>query len=162
MSDISNPVLSSKAYQMITHPELKEFVRIVWEEAGNAAMVYECDQVASAVEQILRNKKLWVSVSPKQTYIEIMLAASLLFNLVVKQDDWTTLFKPRMLWQELARECDVADAICDALFQTIEAQMGEFTPVPNVKPPANTPSDFFALAVWLVRSYNKESAAQWN
>ena len=144
-------------YQSLSNPELKALVLYAWntyEEIATeeAFMIkrHECEQICLTLEQILRKKKLWQS-EVRPSYVDIMMAAVLLHSLLLNDDDWTSIFLPRLLWSDIGKDLGVPQTYLDALFQTIEAQMGEDTPVPNVKPVANTPTDFFALAIWIVK-----------
>ena len=155
-------------FQEIVNPELKNFVLYAWndcesfmDEEEYTQKRDECVRICDVLEQLLKKKKIWMA-DARPGFVDIMMAAVLLHNLKTEQNNWTTIFAPRLCWEKTAQDMGVPKTYTDALFQTIEAQLGEDTPVPNVKPVANTPTDFFALAIWIVKEMDKRGDILWN
>jgi len=115
-------------------------------EFSSIEKLIEANQVANAVFQLLEKKKLASNIR----LVETLIASSLLHNLFYDKDDWTTLFKARQLLDTNM----ISPQISDAIFQTIEAQLGENSPILSIAPKPG-PTELFAIAIWTVKEYRK-------
>ena len=96
------------------------------------------------------------------TLAEVMKASALLHNLFYTEDDfWPDLFIARLELKPIAEKYTVAQALQDAIYQTIEAQMGQDTPVPVCRPAPNSPTELFAWAVWFVKDYTNGGESEY-
>jgi uncharacterized protein (UPF0147 family) len=80
----------------------------------------------------------------------------LLHNLFYDSEDFTTLFKARQVLDPVAEEQKIPQEVRNALFQAIEAQLGDSTPVPLCRPAANSPTELLAWAVWFAKEYRPQ------
>lgn len=152
--------LIEEATEDLNYPDVKDFVTEALQTHGCIAQLIDAIKVKDCLLAMLAKQKLCV---PGQvtTLVEVMKASALLFNMFYTEDDfWPDLFTARMELKPIADKHTVADQIQDAIYQSIEAQMGVDTPVPACRPTPNTPTELFAWAVWFVReySYNEEGA----
>ena len=111
----------------------------------------EANNVIEVVEQMLKKKKQ-ISENNVQSFVVVIFAAGLLHNMFY-DGSITSLFLAREKLEPLARKYNIPDNYIEALFQTIEAQLGEDTPVPQCKPIPNSPTELFAWACWFVKEY---------
>lgn len=129
---------------------LEDFVEKALKEYGSPEKTAEGERVSYVLYEMLKKNKL-ISKHIRQTFVEVLMAACKLHNLFYDSEDWTTLFQARKVLDPIAKEMGISQQIRDALFQTIEAQLGADTPVPNCRPQPNTPTDNFASAVWIAK-----------
>jgi len=130
----------------ITSADIQNFVTLSLNEFGSIEKLIEANQVANAVFQLLEKKKLATNIR----LVETLIASALLHNLFYDKDDWTTLFKAR----QILNTDMISPQISDAVFQTIEAQLGEDSPVLSIAPKPG-PTELFAIAIWTVKEYKK-------
>lgn len=143
----------SKYIDKIAVPEIKEFTEKALEEYNaSAEKIQEADQVAEILLGLLKKKKL-ITDNSHQSYVDVLISACLLHNLFYDPEDWTSLFWARRELTPLAAECGMNSQFRDAIFQTIESQLGEDTPVPNCKPVANSPTELFSYAIWFAKEH---------
>ena len=163
---------TSQSYQGMQNVDLKKLVDHAWNEyesvtkdlgADPKISLKNADDLSSVILQMLKKRGLLPDGQPRAAYVDIMIAAALLHNLYYLREDWTTLFRARQVLYPVGEEIGIAKSVLDALFQTIEGQLGEDTPVPNVKPIPNTPTDFFATACWIIYGMNApQEKPLWN
>ena len=145
--------MNSKYIDFMQIPELKEFTQKALEKYGDKNKLTEGESVAHILIGLLRKKKM-LTENTHQSFVDVLVSAALLHNLFYDPEDWKTLFSARQHLEELGRECEVGNNFTSAIFQTIESQLGEDTPVPNCKPIDNSPTELFSYAVWFAKEYD--------
>ncbi len=138
-----------KAYAFIQNEELLTFVSELVENYGSEEKTLLSDKVTDNLELILTNKKLLIA-NAQQLYIEVLFATAAVFNLFY---DGTipSLFQ----FREITKDSKIDNQILDSMAQTIEAQLGDNTPVPILKPNTNSPSELFSLAVFIAKNFDR-------
>lgn len=134
----------------IQNENLLQFVEAMTTQYGSPEKTDFANKVSANLEKILLRKKLLVP-GVQQMFIEILFAAAAVHNLFYKEEDFTTLFELRKVVYD--QEATYDKEIIEAVLQTVEAQLGEDSPVPMCKPSANSPTEIFALAVWIAKNY---------
>ena len=145
--------MKSEYVDFMQVPELKEFTQRALDEYGTEEKLTEGESVAHVILGLLRKKKM-LTEQTHQSFVDVLVSAALLHNLFYDPQDWKTLFSARQKLLPVAQECGVGYNFYSAIFQTIESQLGEDTPVPNCKPIDNSPTELFTYAVWFVKEYD--------
>ena len=144
--------IAGRYFQTIAVPQLKEFVRNAMTEYSSPSKLREANSVILLVLDILK-KKRQVSENNRPTWIDVMVAAGLLHNLFY-DGTLPSLFMAREKLMPIAKELNVPPQMAVGIFQTIESQLGDDTPVEALIPPGNSPNSVFAMACWLVEERN--------
>lgn len=143
-----------KYIDKIEQDNLKEFVTNAVIEYGTEEKLEEANKVCDAVLQLLRHKQLLNSHSDPR-FSDSLISSAVIHNLFEDDEDPLWVFQARAKLSERAQsEHGIGIGITDAIFQTIEGQLGESTFIPHCRPAPNSPTDMFATVVWLVKSYN--------
>lgn len=140
---------------MIKIEPLNDFTVMCVNAYGSDEKLAEANKVGDIVIQMLMKKNL-INQNAQQSFVDILLSAAILHNLFYDSEDITTLFKARQMLDPVAEEQNIPQEVRNALFQTIEAQLGEETPVPLCKPAVNSPTELFAWAVWFAKEYQPQ------
>lgn len=130
---------------------LYNFVVDCYLQYGDINKLKQANDVIEIVEAMLKKKKQ-ISEHNVQSFVTVIFAAGLLHNMFY-DGSITSLFMAREKLEPLAKKHNIPDNYIGALFQTIEAQLGEDTPVPQCKPIPNSPTELFAWACWFVKEY---------
>ena len=98
----------------------------------------------------LRDHKKLLSDAGFSTHNDIVISAAFMAMMypIKMEDDWTTIFLPRLTYQDELIKHGVRKDIASSLFDLIESRFGEDTPVPRLKPQPNHPTEFFATAFY--------------
>ena len=142
-----------KYINYITIDSLYNFTIDCLKQFGSELQIRCANEVIKVVEAMLKKKKQ-ITDNNVQSFVVIIIVAGLLHNLFYKKDNLTTLFEAREKLEPLAHKYNIPSNYTEALFQTIEAQLGEDTPVSNCKPVPNSPTELFSWACWFVHEYN--------
>lgn len=141
-----------KPVDYIQIEELQNFTSVCLERFGSDAKFEEAEKVGDVLIQMLEKRGL-ISTQAQQSFVDVLLVSTFLHNLFYYESDWTTLFDARLMLAPIAKEMGIVEQVTDAIFQTIEAQLGESTPVPTSRPNPNSPTELFAHAVWFAKEY---------
>lgn len=139
----------------ITTDSIKDFVTKSLETySGKADATATAEKTAEVVYGILEERGL-ISQHASQTFVDVLLAAAFLHDVFRPEsgEGFTWLFDAREMLPEIAEETGLPEQIQDAIFDAIEAQMGEKTPVAACRPKPGTPQEMFAYAVWFTNRY---------
>lgn len=136
--------------EYIKHEGLLKFVEELTFTYGSAEKTAFAEQLASNLEKILKRKKLLVP-GIQQMFIEVLFAAAAVHNLFFVESDIPSLFELRQVVNEQGLNCDTE--LIEAVLQTVESQLGEDSPVPMCKPNPNSPTETFALALWITKNF---------
>lgn len=142
-------------FDMIQIDDIKGFVAEMINEYGTEEKLFEANRVTDILVGMLKKRGL-MNGAVQQSFVDILIASALLHNLFYDASDWTTIYTARKIMEPRALEGGIPVQVCDALFQTIEAQMGDDTPVPTSRPQPNTPTEVFAWAVWFAKEYEPQ------
>ena len=148
--------MQSKYVDFIQVPEIKDFTREALEKFSDSDLLIEGESVANVLIALLKKKQI-IADNSHQSFVDILVSAALLHNIFYDPDDWKTLFLARQSLKDLAEKHNLGYNYYSALFQTIESQLGQDTPVPNCKPIDNSPTELFSYAVWFVKEYDPQS-----
>jgi hypothetical protein len=132
-------------------PEIREFIIQSLVKHGTEEKLSDANKVTDVMIGMLKKMKQ-ITEHGSQTFVEIMIAAALVHNLFY-DGTASSLFKAREVLLPIAKEVGLPENGCDAIFQAIEAQLGNDTPVPTSKPIPGTPTELFAWSVWFVKEY---------
>lgn len=132
--------------------EFREIAEDALEKDGTEEKLHIANKVGDVILNMLKRKNL-ISAQTHQAFVDVMLTAAMLHNIYYDESDWTTLFQARKIVMPLALEKGLHKQSLDALFHTIESQLGEQTPVTECIPKPGTPTEIFASAVWFVKTY---------
>lgn len=97
-------------------------------------------------------EKGYVQEHANQSFVDVLISAALLHDLF-RTDEWVFIFDARRYLTEVAESVGLPEAAQNAIFETIEAQLGDKTPVAKVRPQPGTPTELFSNTVWFVRNY---------
>lgn len=139
---------AGKYINSISIAGLYDFVKEAMLIYGDTNKLLVANQVTELTEKMLRKKKQ-INENGAQSFVEVIIVASLLHNMFY-DGTVSSLFLTREKLEPLARKHGIPDNYIDAIFQTIEAQLGDDTPVPQCKPIPNSPTELFAWACWFV------------
>lgn len=168
LADESN---MNRFVEFIKVNDLKEFCKRCMKKANMEPTVYT-NKVAEYTLDLLIRKEL-LTPDNHQTYVDALLIASFLHCAYYGQEESmeeyaigfeeniSLLFKAREQFDEIANMDDyefgpIPEQFREMVWDTIEGQLGDCTPMAKTKPSPNTPQDLFATAVWMVKIFNHE------
>jgi hypothetical protein len=131
--------------------ELREFALTSIERYGTIEKLEEANKVSDVIRGLLTHKRL-LDGQTHQSFVDVMLSAALVHNLFYDESDWLTLFQARKILSPIASELKINEQALDALYHTVEGQLGEQTPISEIIPKPGTPTELFAYAVWFVKN----------
>ena len=146
---------AGRHWRAIITPEVKDFVKRALDLRGSKKQVEEANKMLDLLLAMLRKRKQIVEGVPQPVWVDVMLAAGLLHNLYY-EDTVTSLFMAREKLQPIADACNVPGNAAYSIFQAIECQLGDDTPIESCRPVPSTPNELFAWARWFVHEYSKE------
>lgn len=127
---------------------LREFVKESLLKFGDTNKLLQSNLVIDLLEKMLIKKKQ-MNKTVEQSFVEVLRVAGLLHNLFF-DGTVTSLFMAREKLVPIARKYNIPDNYIGSIFQTIECQLGEDTPVPQCKPVPGTPTELFAWSCWYI------------
>lgn len=155
LNNVDEVDASYAVVDMIKIQQLQDFTISMINTFGTAEKLKEANQVGDIVVQMLMNKNL-INSHAQQSFVDILISATMMHNLFYDPSDFTTLFLARKTLTPFCEEAEIPQQVQDALFQTIESQLGEKTPVPLCKPAPNSPTELLALAIWFIKDYKPQ------
>ena len=157
------PQLADKSNDMryiefIKMDDLRLFCTKCMEKANKEPSLLN-NKVAELMLDLMIRKEL-LTPDNHQTYVDALLIAAQLFNIYYNdnKDDVHELFRARREFDEIADlDCyefgPLPEQFREMVWDTIEGQLGDCTPMSKTKPSPNTPQDLFATAVWMASKY---------
>lgn len=143
--------------EFIKVKDLRVFTEECLKEANYEITEYE-NKVAEITIDFLIRKEL-ISPENHQTYVDALLIAAMLHNIYFDEKHIaTSLFKAREVFDKIADKDDIyeygplPEQMREMIWDTIEGQLGDCTPMSKTKPSPNSPQDLFATAVWITRN----------
>lgn len=143
-------------------PDLRLFCEKCMEKANAKPNEYN-NLVAEFVLDLMIRKEL-LTPENHQTYVDALLIASMLFNIYYNdnnKDEVDQLFRARREFDEIAdgdfyEHGPLPEQMREMIWDTIEGQLGDCTPMAKTKPSPNTPQDLFATAIFFTnRCYDE-------
>lgn len=132
-------------------PEIKNFTVESLVRYGDGEASPTAEKVAEVLYAQLEEKGL-VQEHANQSFIDVVISAALLHDLF-RTEEWISIFDARRYLTEIAEKVELPESAQNAIFETIEAQLGDKTPIAKLRPQPGTPTELFAYAVWFVRKY---------
>ena len=142
-------------WRAIKTPEIKKFVELALNRHGSERKVKEANKVTDLLLAMLRKRKQIIDGQPSPVWVDVMLAAGLMHNLFY-DGTVTSLFMAREKLQQTAETLNVPGNASYSIFQAIECQLGDDTPIESCRPVPSTPNELFTWARWFVHEYSKE------
>lgn len=139
-------------FNILKLSEVREFIIQSLEKHGTEEKLIEANKVMDVMVGMLKKKKQ-ITEHGSQTFIEIMMAAAFVHNLFYT-GSVSQLFMAREKLQPIAEKIGLPQNGIDGIFQAVEAQLGDDSPVPQCKPIPGTPTELFAWAVWFTKEYS--------
>ena len=149
--------------EFIKVPDLKLFCEKCMKKANMVPNKYN-NKVAEYVLDLMVRKEL-LTPDNHQTYVDALLIASQLFNCYYNKEtgleNYNNLFTARVEFDSIADEKDdefgpLPEQFREMVWDTIEGQLGDCTPMSKTKPSPNTPQDLFAMAIFMTNTLYDE------
>ena len=139
---------AGKHIKFIKIEGLYHFLKDALISYGDTNKLLVANRIVDLTEKMLIKKKQ-ITNNDIPSYVEVIKVAGLLHNLFY-DGTVSSLFVAREKLEPLAVKHGIPDNYINAMFQTIESQLGDDTPVPQCKPVSGTPTELFAWACWYV------------
>lgn len=154
---LANKKDENRFLNFIKVDDLRIFARECIKKANHKITEYD-NKVAEISMDLLIRKDL-LSPDNHQTYVDALLIASLLHNIYFDEKNLcTSLFKAREEFdsvadmEELYEFGAIPEQFREMVWDTIEGQLGDCTPMSKTRPSPNSPQDLFATAVYITRN----------
>lgn len=124
---------------------------------GSVEKIKEAEQVIDVFIHMLyrKNQIQKNDINNLPSWVAVAITAGYLHN-VFYDGTLVSLFKCRQEVSILAKELNIPVNGIAAMFQMVEGQLGDRTPVESCIPQDSSPSGLFAWACWFVTEYQKE------
>ena len=153
LADTTN---KNRYLEFIKVNDLKIFTEECLKHANYEISEYE-NKVAEIAMDFLIRKELLDTVN-HQTYVDALIVAAMLHDIYFDEAHLSTsLFKAREEFDYIADKDELyefgalPEQMREMIWDTIEGQLGDCTPMSKTKPSPNSPQDLFATAVYIVR-----------
>lgn len=91
-----------------------------------------------------------------QVFVDCLLVSVFLHNLFFDEKDIIgSVMKARIEFSDIAEELQLPEQIQEAIWDGIESQLGDATPVKKLKPSPNTPQSLLADCIYITRNLHK-------
>lgn len=134
---------------MIQVKELREFAIRSLDLYGDTNKLNQANQVIELLLAMLKKRKQIREDGSYDPWVEVMIVAGLLHNLLY-DGTLTSVFAAREKLGVIADVCKVPANASYAIFQSIEAQLGDDMPIEACRPIPSTPNELFAWACWFI------------
>lgn len=141
-------------FDFIAVDELKDFIRDCYTHANlnidEANLDYENMVCKVLIDHLIRRGLL--DVNSHQNFIDVLLTAIFLHNIYFDEKDLIlSLIAPRQNFDAIAEKY-IPEQISEAIFDAIESQLGDATPIKKFKPSPNSPQELLAECIFITRS----------
>ena len=145
----------------IKDPALKNFTIDAIKLYSNEYKLKCSNSVCDVLFEILERKNL---LDFNKNWVWILISSCYIFNSFFDYEQYKfgystcyeDLFKARRVLNDLCNKHKIPNGARDALFQSVEGQLGSLTPINVCKPNLGTPTEWFALAVFIYFDFLKE------
>lgn len=153
--ELANKNNVNRYIDFIQVEDLKLFCEKCMEKANVKVNDYN-NLVSEFVLDLMIRKEL-LTRDNHQTYVDALLIAAQLFNIYYNENNRNEvdqLFRARREFDEIANlDCykygPLPEQMREMVWDTIEGQLGDCTPMSKTKPSPNTPQDLFATAIFM-------------
>lgn len=136
-----------------TETEFEAYIKECFKKANYTPGKYEFKLIQLLLESLISRNILTEDVH--SSAVDLVIASALLHNIYIdKEHPYTSMFKAREEFWPLSDKGEfrkIPKALLDIVFETIENQYGERSPLKQFIPQSGTVTDLFANCVWLVR-----------
>ena len=145
-----------KYFNFIQVKDLKDFITKCYEKANKDIndISYENLVCKILIDHLIRRGLL--DTQAHQNFVDLLLTSAFLHNLYFDDKDIIcSLLKARSELDEIAQDMNFPDQIREAIWQGVEEQLGDATPVKKLKPSPNTPQELLAECIFIARSIHR-------
>ena len=134
--------------------DLANLVIDILNEHSNEDKLANANKIGDLIIFLLNERGL-IRDGGHQTFVDILLAASLIHNIIdITEDNWEEVYKIRKIVTKASMKYEtIPDQAIESICDTIENQLGEKMPIKGSRPNPNTPGEIFAMAVAIVNRY---------
>lgn len=158
--ELADTTNEKRFIDFIKVPDLKLFCEKCIEKANKTITEYNHNVSEFMLDLMIRKELL--TPDNHQTYVDALLIAAQLFDTyfdINNPEEVHQLFRARREFDEIADlDCyeygPIPEQFREMVWDTIEGQLGDCTPMSKTKPSPNTPQDLFATAVFMVNRFN--------
>ena len=134
-------------FERITIESLREFTKGAVREFGTEDKLGFANKVTDAFYDLMKHRGQ-ITENNEQSFVNVYIVAGLLHNLFY-DGTVTSLFKAReVLWEAATKDAKIPFNYAEKIFDAIEAQLGDKTPVAKCRPIPSHPEGDFALCCW--------------
>lgn len=145
-------IAKHRNFDQLVIEEVKDFVEKAINMYGTEEKLEEANRVTDRLIATYKFRGL-INSNVNQSFVDLQIAASLLHNLFYCEDDWRTLVNARYYLEAIREEIDMHPQAFDGICKSIECQLGNDTPVPDLRPNPNTPQELFADILFQEKTY---------
>lgn len=151
-------MFDTNAIDLINNENLRNQINEIYEmENVSDEKKSIANDVAHWCYKLLENRGLIRDKNTHLVYVDILLMAALLHNVYVNDHNFYDVFKAREKLDPFLEEKGVPEEYRLPLFQSIEAQFGEMSAVPGVRPQPDTPQSILSTARFIVETLRNEA-----
>lgn len=132
---------------------IKKFVEEALIEYSSITKLRKANKVADIVWQKFSHMGYINEMVAQQQFVDLTIAAALLYNLFYTPSDITSILKHRIKLIDAKKKSGIDDRLVSLIYETIESQLGENHPVQKLKPTPNSPASILADAVWQINDF---------
>lgn len=136
--------------------DLRVFITKCYEAAGKDLndIEYENKVCEILIDHLIRRGLL--DTQAHQNFVDLLLTSAFLHNLYFDEEDIIcSLLRARAELDNIAEEMNLPEQIREAIWQGVEEQLGDATPVKKLKPSPNTPQELLAECIFITRSLHR-------
>jgi hypothetical protein len=141
-------IKNNKFVQMIADENMKTFVVRVLQTHGNKELFNKANKVAEVFCAMLSRKKVTNEKSPG--FYNCALSAAMIYNLFYTKSRVSSLLETREYLASAAEELQINENAMETVFEMVEGQLGNDTPIARLAPNPDTPAELFSWAVFFV------------
>ena len=135
----------------LTDKRLKQFTVEALEIYGSLVKIKEAEKVIQVMLAMLTKMKQ-INEQNRPLWVEVLISAAYIHNLFY-DGTLVSLVKAREILMPLVLKHDVPINAASMIFQAVEGQLGEDTPIESCQPKGDSPNRIFAWACWFVEEF---------
>lgn len=151
--ELGNAENNLRYFEFIAVEDLKNFITKCYEKAGKDINDIEYENMVCKIliDHLIRRGLL--DTEAHQNFVDLLLTSAFLHNLYFDEKDIVcSLLKARTELDPIAQEHNIPEQIREAIWQGVEEQLGDATPVKKLKPSPNTPQELLAECIFITRN----------
>lgn len=136
--------------------DLISLIKKCYEKAGKdlSNIEYENKVCEVLIDHLIRRGLL--DTQAHQNFVDLLLTSAFLHNLYFDEEDVIfSILKARVELDSIAEEMGLPEQIREAIWQGVEEQLGDATPVKKLKPSPNTPQELLAECIFIAKNLNR-------